>query len=174
MKHYIFQIRNKTLPVTCLYLLHFRPIMALEIKILQFLINTGKTRTQYSLYPVQLLPFLYFLIRHRRIRTCIRQQTLRKNKQINNTGNGYKDSYLSKFKHREAFEPGIQYHTMHHQISRGTDQRTNTTQNSDIRKRYQEFCSRKLHRIGPMLDYRSKDNHDRSIIQESGDERHRR
>ena len=58
MKHYIFQIRNKTLPVTCLYLLHFRPIMALEIKILQFLINTGKTRTQYSLYPVQLLPFL--------------------------------------------------------------------------------------------------------------------
>ena len=170
MKYHIVQVSDEALSVTCLDLFYLCTIMTLEIKILQFFIDTGKTGTQNSLYPMKLLPFLYFLIRHSRIRTCIRQKTFREKKYINDTGN----THLSELEHRKAFKSGLQYHTVHHQISRSTDQGTDTSQNSHIRKRNQKLRSREIHRLSPMLDNRGKNNHNRRIIQKGRNKCHRR
>ena len=62
MKYHIVQVSDEALSVTCLDLFYLCTIMTLEIKILQFFIDTGKTGTQNSLYPMQLLPFFYFFI----------------------------------------------------------------------------------------------------------------
>ena len=174
MKYHIVQVSDEALSVTCLDLFYLCTIMTLEIKILQFFIDTGKTGTQNSLYPMQLLPFFYFFIRHSRIRTCIRQKTFREKKYINDTGNSYKNTHLSELEHRKAFKSGLQYHTVHHQIGRSTDQGTDTSQNSHIRKRNQKLRSREIHRLSPMLDNRGKNNHNRRIIQKGRNKCHRR
>ena len=132
VKHHFIQVRHEPLSATCLDLLHFRPIMTLEIKVLQFLVDTGKTGAQNSFYPMQPLPFLYILIRYCCIRTGIRQQPFGEKKYINNSGNRYKNPHLSQFKHGKPFKSRFQYHSVHHEIGRSTDQRTNTTQDSHI------------------------------------------
>ena len=174
MKHHIIQICYKTLSITRLDFLYFGTIMTLKIKIFQLFINTGKASPQNSLYPMQLLPLFYFFIRHSRVRTRIRQKTLGKKKYINNSGNSDEYSHLSEFEHGEAFKSGFQYHSMHHQVSRSTDQCTDTSQNSHIRKRNQKLRSREIHRFSPMLDNRGKNNHDRRIIQKGRNKSHRR
>ena len=119
---------------------------------------------------MQLLSFLHFFIGHSRIRTCIGQESFGENEKIYDTGNGNKDADLSQFEHGEAFIAGFQNHTMHYQIGRSTDQRTDTAKDSHIRKGNQELGSRKLYRFRPMLDDRGKDDYHRSIIQKGGNE----
>ena len=48
---FIFQISNNALTAT-LNLLHFGPIMPLEVKITKFLVDTGKTGAEYSFHPM--------------------------------------------------------------------------------------------------------------------------
>ena len=47
--------------------------MTFKVKILQFLVDTRKTRTQDSLYPMQITMFFRFIIRFHRIFTDIGQ-----------------------------------------------------------------------------------------------------
>ena len=48
---FIFQISDNALTAT-LNLLHFGPIMPLEVKITKFLVDTGKTGAEYSFHPM--------------------------------------------------------------------------------------------------------------------------
>ena len=78
------------------------------------------------------------------------------------------------FEHGEAFIAGFQNHTMHYQIGRSADQRTDTAKDSHIRKGNQELGGRKFYRFRPMLDDRGKDDYHRSIIQKGRNECNRR
>ena len=142
--------------------------MTFKVEILQLLVNTGKTSAQNSLYTMQITMLFRFVIQFHSIFAYIRQQFGWKQKQIEDTNYRHKNPHLSKFKHGKAFIPGFQYHAMHHQVCRSTDQCTYTSQNRDIWKRYQEFRCRKFYRLCPALYYRGKNYNNRSIVQESG------
>ena len=98
--------------------------MTLKIKLSQSFINTWKTSSQNSLHTMQILSFFHLFIRHSGIRTCIRQELLRKNKKINNTRNSNKNTDFPQLEHRKTFISGFKNHTMHNQIGRSTDQCT--------------------------------------------------
>ena len=123
---------------------------------------------------MQILSFFHLFIRHSGIRTCIRQELLRKNKKINNTRNSNKNTDFPQLEHRKTFISGFKNHTMHNQIGRSTDQCTDTSQNSNIRKRNQKFSSRKMNSLCPPFNNRSKNNNDRSIVQKSRNKSDRR
>ena len=98
----------------------------------------------------------------------IGQQAFGCGQQIYNAGHSHRHTYQCQLKHAYAVITGIYHHAMHHQVGRSTDKGTQSAQYRDIRQRYEKLAGRQVHRLGPTFYYRGEYDHDRSIVEKSG------
>lgn len=83
-------------------------------------------------------------------------RAFREQKQVDDAGQGDKDSHFSEFEHAEPFQSCVKNHAVDYQVGRSANQGADASENGHIRKGNQEISGRKFDVAGPPFDDRGK------------------